>query len=101
MGGCLTKLDAFTEALLKNEFLLAMHRNARHPHQVFRKKINGIETVLWTAASSEGGQYIAVFNLGEEQNRITLHGTDFECNHEEWESAFTLPPHGCEARLIP
>ena len=101
MGGCLTKLDAFTEGLLKNEFLLAMHRNARHPHQVFRKKINGLETVLWTAASSAGGQYIAVFNLGEEQNRITLHGTDFECIHEEWESAFTLPPHGCEARLIP
>lgn len=100
MGGCLTKLDDFTGSLLEDPFLLTMHRNARHSHQVFRKEINGCETVLWTAASSEGGQYIALFNLSGEQNRVALHGVDFDCNDESWSETFLLSPHGCAASLI-
>ena len=67
IGGEMTKFDDFTMSLLTNKGILKMHRNARHSHQVWRRKMNGSEIVLWTAADAEGGQYAALFNIGERQ----------------------------------
>lgn len=78
IGGELTKLDDFTTELLTNEAMLAMHRDSRHAHQVYRKFINGVETVLWVAASAEGGSYACVFNIGEDDNAIALSANDLE-----------------------
>lgn len=72
IGGEMTGFDAFTMSLLTNEALLGMHRNARHAHPVWRREINGTEHILWTAASAEGGRYVAVFNTGEQDSEIEL-----------------------------
>ena len=68
----MTGFDDFTMSLLTNEEVLKMHSNSRHSHQVWRKKINDIEHVLWTSVSSTGGQYIAAFNLGESNSEIEI-----------------------------
>ena len=78
IGGEMTGFDEFTMSLLTNEELLKMHSNSRHSHQVWRKEIDGIEHVLWTSVSSEGGQYIAVFNAGDKDSEITIPLTDLE-----------------------
>lgn len=78
IGGEMSGFDDFTMSLITNEEILKMHRNARHSHQVWRKEINGIEHILWTAVSSEGGMYCAVFNAGEKDSDITIDLSDME-----------------------
>ena len=65
LGGELTGFDEFTMNLVTNSEILAMHANARHSHQVWRREIDGIEHALWIAADTKGGFYVAVFNLGD------------------------------------
>lgn len=114
IGGELTKTDDFTLKLLTNEEILRMLRNSRHAHQVWRREIGGIEHVLWTAASAEGGQYAAVFNIGEKNSNITIPLSDLEIYEpadctELWsgeksdgitELSLTLNAHGAAAFLI-
>ena len=78
IGGEMTKFDDFTMSLLTNEGILKMHRNARHSHQVWRRKMNGSEIVLWTAADAEVGQYAALFNIGENAADISVPLTELE-----------------------
>lgn len=78
IGGEMTKFDDFTMSLLTNEGILKMHRNARHSHQVWRREMNGSEIVLWTAADAEGGQYAALFNIGENSADISVPLTELE-----------------------
>ena len=78
IGGEMTKFDDFTMSLLTNEGILKMHRNARHSHQVWRREMNGSEIVLWTAADAEGGQYAALFNIGENAADISVPLTELE-----------------------
>ena len=78
IGGEMTKFDDFTMSLLTNEGIHKMHRNARHSHQVWRRKMNGSEIVLWTAADAEGGQYAALFNIGENAADISVPLTELE-----------------------
>lgn len=78
IGGEMTKFDDFTMSLLTNKGILKMHRNARHSHQVWRRKMNGSEIVLWTAADAEGGQYAALFNIGENASDISVPLTELE-----------------------
>ncbi len=78
IGGEMTGFDDFTMSLLTNERILAMHSNARHSHQVWKKKIDGIEHILWTATCSEGGQYVAVFNTGDSASEVELELSDIE-----------------------
>ena len=113
IGGELTKLDEFTSKLLTNEGILEMHRNARHSHQVWRREINGIEHVLWTAACGDG-QYAAIFNAGESNSEITIPLSDLEiydqvCVIEQWsgesmtvnkEISVSVPSHGAKAFKI-
>lgn len=94
IGGEMTGFDEFTMSLITNQNILDMHRNARHSHQVWRKKIQGVEHILWTAVSSRGGQYVAVFNAGEEDSRIEIELQELEiCNkvrgYELWSGAKT------------
>ncbi len=111
IGGEMTVMDEFTYKLLTNEGILKMHKNARHAHQVWRKKINGTEHVLWIAASSEGGFYLAVFNAGEEDSEIEIMLEDIEIDGkisgtELWSGenaaaeeklSVKLPKHGAKA----
>ena len=78
IGGEMTGFDEFTMSLLTNEGIIKMHRNSRHSHQVWRREINGCEFILWTAASAEGGQYMAVFNAGETDAEAEISLTELE-----------------------
>lgn len=78
IGGEMTGFDEFTMSLLTNQLILDMHKNARHAHQVWRKEIQGVEHVLWTAVNAEGGQYVAIFNIGEQNSTISIPLSDLE-----------------------
>lgn len=78
IGGEMTGFDDFTMSLITNEAILKMHRNARHSHQVWRKEIEGVEHVLWTAADTEGGWYAAVFNAGDKDSVVRISLDDLE-----------------------
>ena len=79
IGGEMTGFDEFTMSLLTNARILEMHKNARHSHEVWRRVHENGETILWTAAHAEKlGQYVAVFNAGEEDDTVTLDLSDLE-----------------------
>lgn len=81
IGGEMTRFDDFTMGLITNEEILKMHRNARHSHPVWQKDIDGTEHILWTAVSSEGGQYAVIFNTGEQDSSIRIPLQDLEIYH--------------------
>ena len=82
IGGEMTGFDEFTMKLLTNEELLKMHRNVRHSHQVWRRKIDGIEHIVWMGVSVEGGFYVAVFNTGEADSKIPVALHELEIYNE-------------------
>ena len=82
IGGEMTGFDDFTMGLVTNNQILDMHKNARHSHQVWRKEIDGIEHILWTAVSAKGGMYIAVFNAGDKNSEIEIPLADLEIYDE-------------------
>ncbi len=114
IGGELTKLDDFTFKLLTNKNILEMHLNSRHAHQVWRREIDGIEHILWAASSANGGEYMAVFNVGEKPSEISAPLSDLEIYSpvkavELWsdeeisadrEIKVSLSPHSAKAFLI-
>ena len=81
IGGEMTGFDDFTMGLITNEEILKMHRNARHSHPVWQRDIDGTEHILWTAVSSEGGQYAVIFNTGEQDSSIHIPLQDLEIYH--------------------
>ena len=78
IGGEMTGFDEFTMCLITNEEVLAMHRNSRDAHQVWRREVCGSEYILWTASSVEGGRYIAIFNAGEKGGEIEIPLSEIE-----------------------
>ena len=114
IGGEMTGFDDFTMSLFTNRDILDMHKDARHSHQVFRKEIDGVEHILWTAVSARGGQYVAVFNAGEKDSEIEIPLVDLEIydqisGKELWsgqevqaEESLTvkLESHGAKAFLL-
>ena len=78
IGGEMTGFDEFTMCLITNEEVLAMHRNSRDAHQVWRREVCGSEYILWTASSVEGGRYIAIFNAGEKDGEIEIPLSEIE-----------------------
>ena len=78
IGGEMTGFDEFTVKLITNEGILRMHRNSRNAHQIFRRDCEGNEYVAWTASDSEGGVYLAVFNLGEEDGTLAFETEELE-----------------------
>lgn len=82
IGGEMTKFDKFTMNLLTNEEILRMHQEVRHSHQVWRREINGVEHIVWMGISIEGGIYIAVFNVGEEDSKISIALNELEIYNE-------------------
>lgn len=82
IGGEMTKFDKFTMNLLTNEEILRMHQEVRHSHQVWRREINGVEHIVWIGISIEGGIYIAVFNAGEEDSKISIALNELEIYNE-------------------
>ena len=78
IGGDMTGFDDFTMSLVTNKKILEMHKNARHSHQVWRRKEDGSEHILWAAASADGGNYAALFNTGDTESEICLKLSELE-----------------------
>ena len=95
IGGELSKLDAFTEALLTNQRLLAIEKNSWCAHPVTTTD----EESIWVAPKKDGcGCYLALFNLSEAPREMTtpeIGGTAIEI----WSGTkangnrFTVAPH--------
>ncbi|MBP1585510.1 MAG: glycoside hydrolase family 27 protein [Lachnospiraceae bacterium] len=78
IGGEMTGFDDFTMKLITNEAVLRMHANSRNARQIFRRDIDGKEYILWTADDSEGGKYIAAFNVSEEDGVLGFDMAELE-----------------------
>ena len=114
IGAEMTKLDEQTLGLLTNADIIAMNKNARHSHQVWRRTIDGVEVILWVAVCSKGGWYAAVFNAGEKEVETKVALTDLEIYEpvsarELWSGekaekcetiSVKLPAHGAAAYLL-
>lgn len=114
IGGEMTGFDKFTMSLITNEAILAMHRNARNAHQVWRREICGNEYILWTASSAECGRYIAIFNAGETDGTIEVSLSEIEIydkvsGRELWSGeeisnadrvVVEVPSHGARAYYV-
>lgn len=68
-GGDLPSLDPFTLSLLTNESVLKMHRESREVRQLFQE--DG-KVAVTSRNPNTGEHYLAVFNLGEERQRISV-----------------------------
>lgn len=114
IGGEMTGFDDFTMSLITNEAVLKMHRDARHAHPVWRKEFAGVEHILWTAVSEEGGRYVAVFNTGAVDSEIEVSLSELEiydkvAGKELWSGKeisadgtikVSLKSHGAKAFLL-
>ena len=67
-GGELRDNDHWTLSLLQNKELLKMHEIGKNPQQVYRKE----DIVIWHSTNDEAEDYIAVFNLKDNQENVSL-----------------------------
>lgn len=78
IGGEMTGFDSFTMKLLTNPEILRMCRDARHAHPLWRRDVDGCEQIVWMASSHAGGNYLAVFNAGDEDRQWEISLEDAE-----------------------
>jgi hypothetical protein len=95
-GGDLPSNDAFTEALLTNDEVLAANQKGAGA----RKLSQDGDAVIWTStvAGAAGKQYLAVFNIGEQAREIAIPASG--PLRDVWEKkdvgalqSVKLPPH--------
>ena len=67
-GGELRDNDHWTLSLLQNKELLKMHEIGKNPQQVYRKE----DIVIWHSTNDKAEDYIAVFNLKDNQENVSL-----------------------------
>lgn len=82
IGGDMVYNDDFTYSLLSNADLLEMLSRARYSKQVYRRRFDKREQIVWSAVRKDGGYYLAVFNAGEEQDEITVNLSELELDGE-------------------
>ncbi len=72
-GTNLTKMDAATEALYSNPEVIAVDQHSRDNRQLLRTG----SLVVWKATpESGGGDYLAVFNLGDKAQEVSYSWKD-------------------------
>ncbi len=105
-GGELRDNDDWTLSLITNEEVLDVHRNGVGARQVYRD----LDKVVWTSYGDDHTIYVALFNLNDQRERVTVTfeqlgiGGDKVEMRDLWEKAdlglatdiidFELPPHG-------
>jgi alpha-galactosidase len=103
-GTNLTKMDAATEALYSNPEVIAVDQHSRDNRQLLRTG----SLVVWKATpESGGGNYLAVFNLGDKARQVSYSWTDLglpEGNHavrDLWERKDLGPVASLKTELAP
>jgi hypothetical protein len=72
-GTNLTKMDPATEALYTNPEVIAVDQHSRENRELFRRG----SLVVWKATPEPGGgQYVAVFNLGDAEQAVNYSWQD-------------------------
>ncbi len=102
IGSELTKLDAFTLALLTNGPLLAVERETHCAHPLFTTP----EASAWVAPRKDGqGLYVALFNLSDETRELRLPASALEMTTlrgtELWTNSPVADADTLTARLVP
>jgi alpha-galactosidase len=70
MGGDLPSLDAFTLSLLTNDEVLAVDQHSTGNQEILRP---GGNEIIWKADTMNArGEYVALFNLGEEAQTVVV-----------------------------
>lgn len=114
IGSELTKHGEKELSLLTNKAITDMNKLSRHAHMVFSRKTPNTEIVLWTACCANGGQYAAVFNIGEIECNVDIPLIELEIYEQAriadlWNGTkkdkaqsikAMLPAHGAAAYLI-
>lgn len=78
-GGDLRENDQFTLDLLTNTRLLDMHRHGRKAKQIYRKD----DLVVWRSQTKDGKVYVAMFNIGEKNQKFKLRFKDIELSGKD------------------
>lgn len=104
-GGELRDNDEWTLSLLTNGDVLHMHRHGANARRVSREGTR----IVWAADGPDGEKYVALFNIGEEPDRVSVtldelglsksaHGKELWTGREVGNLAGNLaadiPPHG-------
>lgn len=109
LGAEMTKLDEWTFSLLTNQDILTMASPACKPDMV----VLNDEKSIWTACDESSGlQYMALFNLSEQERTVTVNIHNLELIEKpfSWKElwcketgdissstiAFSIPEHGCK-----
>jgi len=71
-GGDLPSLDSATLALVTNREVLAVNQQGRSPRQVLERPTLRV----WRSQASDGGEYVAVFNLDPAPQTVDLTWSD-------------------------
>ncbi|MCH5193913.1 MAG: glycoside hydrolase family 27 protein [Oscillospiraceae bacterium] len=115
IGGDMVYNDDFTLKLLTNPAVLEMLSQSRSAHQLYRRTIDGIERIVWTAFRRDGGRYLAIFNTSEKTGSITVTLDECELDvpvvslRDLWsgksidnvsEIKAVVPPHGVKAYFV-
>ena len=79
MGGEMRDNDEFTLSLLTNRDILRMNQQGRDAHQVYR---TGTACAWKSVDSQDGGVYVALFNLSDEEKEITACFQELELSGE-------------------
>lgn len=79
MGGEMRDNDEFTLSLLTNRDILRMNQQGRDAHQVYR---TGTACAWKSVDSQDGGVYVALFNLADEEKEITACFQELELSGE-------------------
>ncbi len=103
MGGEMRDIDAFTLKLLTNRDVLFLIRHGRDARQLFRNE----EEAAWYCKDDEGREYLALFNLSDDERTVSAPVKVFKSTAKEakelWGSqerllspeSADLPAHGC------
>jgi len=101
IGGELTKLDAFTKALLTNSELLAIEKETFCAHPLYTLE----DRAAWVSVRKDGkGLYLALFNLSDQEQELTLPLSDAEAADgltatELWSKESTVANGALTAKL--
>ncbi len=106
IGGDMTGFDEFTMSLVTNDELLKIEADTHCAHMVLRKKVDGVEQIVWIAPAKDGScNYLGLFNAGEAETTISVSfeklGVSAKAAYDIWENTTEVISGGISAKVAP